>query len=590
MPPGLLSVTMHPHPSLPLPSFHDWYNNEHGPTRLRLPFIPNGLRFRTLDTLPNPNPNPNPNDESTLLPPAYLAIYDITDMAELTRPAYQRLRRDDVKSSREKETMAQIDIDRRLYDFVEQWVAPGYISLDELSQDGAGRVLVAISQTLHPGAANEVEFNTWYRDEHMVLLSKVPGWLRTRRFVTSSIDSNKAGGIEYLSLHEYSTATVPNSPEIHSANRTPWREKVMTNIVASRTRRVYEHFYTFGGAPRDLASLADPSSPSSPFSSPDGLTKALPPTPTSSSPSPFPAIESYITTPDGVRLPYRLEGSTDPHAPLIVLSNSILTHYSIWDEFVAKFLANPANSGYRVLRYLTRGRFADCGGSEEEITVDVLARDIIALLDTLRVGKAAALVGVSLGGATVLNAALKWPGRVGAFVACDTNSKSPEGNRKAWGERIAMARNEGESVVSSSPFAKEAGQLEAVVGSQLAEVTVRRWFVPESYDGGVMEEKAKRVTQWVRENSFEGFERSVNALFEYDLREAMGRVDKGVKGAFLVGAGDGVLPKTMKEMVGQMGGAGAEYFVIEGAGHLPMVEKPAEFERVVSGFLRGVKN
>ncbi|KAK2784522.1 hypothetical protein FQN52_008943 [Onygenales sp. PD_12] len=581
MAPGLLSVTMHPHSSLPLPSFHDWYNNEHGPTRLRLPFIPNGLRFRTLDTLPN--------DKSTPLPPAYLAIYDITDMTELQRPTYQRLRHDSVKSSREKETMAQIDIDRRLYDYVEQWVAPGYISLDERSQDlkppGAGRVLVSISQTLHAGAENEAEFNTWYRDEHMVLLSKVPGWLRTRRFVTSSIDDNNkaGGGIEYLSLHEYSTREAPNSPEIAAANSTPWREKVMANIVASRTRRVYEHFYTFGAAPRDLASIAAPSS--SPFSSPDGLMKAVPPT---SSSSPYPAIESYITTPDGVRLPYRLEGSTDPHAPLIVLSNSILTHYSIWDEFVAKFLASPANAGYRVLRYLTRGRFADCGSGE--ITVDVLAGDIIALLDTLRVGKAAALVGVSLGGATVLNAALKWPGRVGAFVACDTNSKSPEGNRKAWGERIALARKEGERIVSSSPFANGAGEPEAVVGSQLAEVSVRRWFVPESYDGGVMEEKAKRVTQLVRENSFEGFERSVNALFEYDLREAMGRADRGVKGAFLVGAGDGVLPKTMKEMVGQMGSAGAEYFVIEGAGHLPMVEKPAEFERVVSGFLGGVRN
>lgn len=47
--PGLLFVRMNPHDDLSPEEFHDWYNNEHGPMRLRLSLIENGYRFRALD-------------------------------------------------------------------------------------------------------------------------------------------------------------------------------------------------------------------------------------------------------------------------------------------------------------------------------------------------------------------------------------------------------------------------------------------------------------------------------------------------------------------------------------------------------------
>jgi len=46
---GLLFVRMNPHENLSPEEFHDWYNNEHGPMRLRLDCIENGFRFRALD-------------------------------------------------------------------------------------------------------------------------------------------------------------------------------------------------------------------------------------------------------------------------------------------------------------------------------------------------------------------------------------------------------------------------------------------------------------------------------------------------------------------------------------------------------------
>ena len=178
-----------------------------------------------------------------------------------------------------------------------------------------------------------------------------------------------------------------------------------------------------------------------------------------------------------------------------------------------------------------------------------------------------------MGGATVLNTALKYPSRIGSFIACDTSSKSPAGNAKLWGERIAMSEKENASSSSSG---------ERIVGEDLAEVTARRWFVKESYDGGELEKICQNVKEMVKNNSLDGFKKSVEALYEYDLKEEM--KSSKVKGLFVVGSGDGVLPGVTKEMASAYG-TGAEYEIIEGAGHLPMVEKPKKFAEVVGKFL-----
>ena len=145
-------MTMQPGESLSQNEFHDWYNNEHGPLRLRLPFVENGFRYRATDLS---------SSGGSKSMPEWLAIYDVTDMQEMNREPYQRLRRVGVKSERETKTMSQIAIDRRLYDFVESSQVDGYVPLDDLKSqpENASGVLVAVSQTLHPG--KEEEFNKW---------------------------------------------------------------------------------------------------------------------------------------------------------------------------------------------------------------------------------------------------------------------------------------------------------------------------------------------------------------------------------------------------------------------------------------------
>ncbi|KAL4955738.1 Thiolase, N-terminal domain-containing protein [Aspergillus filifer] len=521
--PGLLYVTMQPRPSLLPAQFHDWYNSEHGPLRLRLPFITNGFRYRAVDGKE----------------PEWVALYDVTDMAELTRETYLSLRGDGIKTPREKATMAQID-DEKAGDFT---------PLENVNDSEAtGHVLISNTSTLPTDTAKEDDLKAWYKEEHIPMLSRVPGWRRSRLFVTASIDPNATR--EFVALHEFAPKNGLGGAEHKASMETPWRNRI-AGTLTSKNRREYNWAYTFGPAPRELSSLASADT-IGPWSSNDKRTRTLP------DPA-NPAVESFITTPDGVELQYRLEGSTDPLAPLVVLSNSILVDYTVWDSFK-----------FRVLRYNTRGRHAVA--SDTPVTVDVLAGDIIALLDALRIPQAT-LIGVSLGGVTVLNTSLLYPTRVKTFISCDTNSSAPETNRKAWNDRAAIAEAEG---------AKSASTSEPIIGEELSEVTVRRWFTASSYE--TQPDVPARIKEIVRNNSLAGFKKAMQALCAYDVRERMGKAT--VKGLFVAGDSDGVLPKTMQTMAEDLKvPGGAELKIVEGAGHLPMAEQPERFAEVVNGFL-----
>ncbi|KAI4694657.1 hypothetical protein J4E81_006256 [Alternaria sp. BMP 2799] len=559
--PGILYVTMQPKEGLPEAQFHDWYQNEHGPNRLRLPFCNNGFRYRATDL---------ESASGSKDKPEWMAIYDFDELEWLTREPYTKLRSAPVQSQRERDTMKQIFVDRRSYDLLGEWKGGDFKDLQKVENEGEKNVMIAVSFALHEGADKEEELKKWYNEEHVPLLQKVPGWRRTRRFVTSYLDleSGHKTEKEYLALHEYAPQNGLGGPEFKAATTTEWCDKIYKDVVKDRKRRVYDLYYTFGAAQRDLQSLANKDTV--PAESSEGVVKTYP---AHTTPEKRPVIESFVTTKDGVQLPYRLEGSSDPSAPLLVLSNSILVDYGIWDDFVDEFI-RATNNKYRILRYSTRGRNTLPSNTTSPITVHTLTDDVIALLDALRV-KQASIVGVSLGGATALNAGLSYPDRITAFIGCDTNAFAPPSNANAWNDRVAVAEKEGLTASSGEP----------IVGEELAEVTVRRWFVKESYDDAELAKKIQRVKDMVKTNSLAGFRDSVKALHQYDIREKMAGY-KG-KGAFLVGAGDGVLPKTMKENMADKLGSGVELKVVEGAGHLPMVERPAEVAQFVAKFLEG---
>ncbi|KAI1340006.1 Alpha/Beta hydrolase protein [Xylariaceae sp. FL0016] len=538
--PGMLYVTMQPKSGLPDAQFHEWYNNEHGPTRLRLPQIfTNGLRYRATD-----------GQE-----PTFLAAYDVTSMSHLTTNTYTSLREN--RSPREADTIGQVDVKRYFWDLVATRQSPLFVPIEQLTDDeGEGLVLVAVNLKPKDPENAETEIQKWYEEEHMELLSKIPGWLRTRLFKTSRVESGVP--TSFMALHEYAKTNGLGGAEHKASMATPRREEVWAKYATQESRREYSLFYIFGPASRDLQPLSQLPSASASFKSPDNFTVT--------SNNGGAVIESFVTTPDGLSIPYRLEGNPDPKAPTIAFCNSLLTSLHMWDPFVAILRAERPQ--YRLLRYDTRGRRA-IPSPPQPATLDMVADDLSHLLTALRIVKLDALVGVSMGGATTVRFALKYPEKLSRFVACDFNAASSAANTSAWKERIGVAE---------TPLEDGAPGIRKLAGQ-----TVGRWFHPATM------EKKRDVVGWmtnmVADNDIEGFRYGCQALWDYDMKPQLKECQ--VPGLLVVGEGDGkgALVKAMDGFRGTVGSQGAELAVVPETGHLPMCEDAKGFWDAVAKFL-----
>jgi 3-oxoadipate enol-lactonase / 4-carboxymuconolactone decarboxylase len=119
----------------------------------------------------------------------------------------------------------------------------------------------------------------------------------------------------------------------------------------------------------------------------------------------------------GHRTYFRMDGRD--HAPVLVLSHSLGLDHGMWDEQVADLLPH-----LRLLRYDTRGHGAS-SVHQEDYTVAMLGRDVLALADALRIEQFA-FCGLSLGGLIGQWLALHAPDRVTRLVLANT-SHHPDG-------------------------------------------------------------------------------------------------------------------------------------------------------------------
>ncbi|KAI0479500.1 Alpha/Beta hydrolase protein [Xylariaceae sp. FL0804] len=562
--PGMLCVTMQPRPGLATEQFDEWYNNEHGPTRLRLGDIfTTGQRYRATD-----------GQE-----PAYLAAYDVASMPLLETDTYTTLRAN--RTPREARTIGQVDVSRYFWDLVAARQAPDFAPAESLTDaEAEGGVLVLVQ--VHPRSSSsssssssgsddtaeaEAQIRSWYEEEHFDMLAKVPGWQRSRLFRTSSRLEPAGTPVSLVGLHEYARANGLGGAEHQAAASTPRRAELLARHATLGLRRTFARFYVFGPAPRDLTNLARLPRGTPPFTSADGRTSTAT-TATNdeeegAAAGGGPVLASYATVPaDGLDLPYRLEGSGDADAPVIVFCNSLLTSLHMWDPFVARLRASRPGR-YRLLRYDARGRCP--GAPRAPATMAMLADDLAALLDALRIPCVDAVVGVSVGGGTALQFALRHRHRLRRFVACDFNAASSPANTGNWKERIALAESSSDGM------------------RRLADVTVARWFHPDSHRG--KPEAVRWMEDMVAANDLEGFRFGCQALWDYDLRGGMAACE--VPGLLVAGEGDGggALARAMDGFKDKVGPKGTPLRLVPGAGHLPMCEDPDGFWKAVEDFL-----
>ena len=257
---------------------------------------------------------------------------------------------------------------------------------------------------------------------------------------------------------------------------------------------------------------------------------------------------------NGAQLSYEISGEGEP----LVLVHAGIADRRMWDGQVEAFAER-----YRVIRYDMRG-FGETATVEGTFSHP---EDLRGLLDSLGIGRAH-LVGCSMGGGAALDFALGYPDRVGALVLVGSAVGGFEADfdpPEQWEELVA---------------ADEAGDL-----GRVSELEVEIWAVgpgrrPESVDGSVRD--------LVYEMNLIALQNEASGMGEELTPDppAAERLSE-VRAPALVVVGDADQPYTLAaaDLLAK-GLPNARKVVMAGTAHLPNMERPEEFNRIVLDFLK----
>jgi len=177
--------------------FHDWYDTEHIPERMRVKGFLGAQRWLGADD-----------------PFTAIAIYDLAHVSVLQDPVY-------VADKGPKRTPWSVRIGRKTKltsRFAGEQIVPGDA---QSSEDAEGLLLFAMS--VAPGAQAEVD--EWYDKEHLPGLAAVPGCIRARRFRVTE------GPYSSLALYHLRGPEVAESQAWKDARDTPWTHKLKSSFV-----------------------------------------------------------------------------------------------------------------------------------------------------------------------------------------------------------------------------------------------------------------------------------------------------------------------------------------------------------------------
>ena len=251
---------------------------------------------------------------------------------------------------------------------------------------------------------------------------------------------------------------------------------------------------------------------------------------------------------DDVRLHYRSDG--DPALPCLVLSNSLGTDLSMWDQ-----QADTLAQHFHILRYDTRGH-GQSGRGSVPVTLERLGRDVIGLLDALAISRAH-FCGISMGGITGQWLALHHPQRFHKVAIANTAARI--GSVDGWKTRAELVRREGLGAVADGAAA--------------------RWFTPTFIASHAATVAA--MTSQLRASDPAGYASCCDALATADLREEISAIALPL----LVIAGEQDPVTTIDDGAGivlRVNGARMERLP---ASHLSNIEEPAPFTQALLNFL-----
>ncbi|MCZ4536489.1 3-oxoadipate enol-lactonase [Gordonia terrae] len=195
--------------------------------------------------------------------------------------------------------------------------------------------------------------------------------------------------------------------------------------------------------------------------------------------------------------------------PAVVLSNSLGSTHRMWDSQVAAL-----EERFRLVRYDTRGH-GDSPVPPGPYSIDELADDVIALLDRFDIERAH-LVGLSLGGMTMMRVAARNPERVDRLALLCTAAYLPPA--QGWTDRAALVRADGTSAVAAA--------------------VVQRWFTPGYLAANT--EARQQFEAMVAATPAEGYAACCEAIAAMDQRSDLSSIIAPTLA--IAGAGDPATP------------------------------------------------
>lgn len=266
--------------------------------------------------------------------------------------------------------------------------------------------------------------------------------------------------------------------------------------------------------------------------------------------TPKPDVTEIVVSRDA-ELAVRVDGPD--HLPWIVLSNSLASDLTMWDDQIP-FLTRS----YRVLRYDTRGH-GRSSAPDGPYSFDMLVADFIAVMDRFDIRQADVL-GLSMGGMTALGVGLAYPERVNRLICADARADAPPPFVAGWDQRIT---------------AVAAGGMEAVLSG-----TMERWFTAETRQN--RPEIVDRAARMVLDTSPVGYAGCAEALKGLDYLRHLPRLEPET--LYIVGAEDGgAPPDAMRAMAAAT--PGAQFEILPRVAHISNMEDVAGFNARVAEFL-----
>ena len=247
-----------------------------------------------------------------------------------------------------------------------------------------------------------------------------------------------------------------------------------------------------------------------------------------------------------------------PGGPTVVLSHGWGMGCRVWDDTAARLV----DAGFGVVAYDHRC----CGASDKDfadVSIEALGADLARLCRHLSLDRPV-LVGWSLGGAVVVDAAVRLGAGLGGLVL--TGGASP---------RYTQAEG--------FPYGGLPDDVAATVSALRADRVnfLRTLYFDGVFAADVGEAVKQRCWQIALEAS-PAADASLGALADLDQREAMAGLD--CPSLVVAGAADGVVPADIARFAADTL-PGAELVVFEGCGHAPFLEDREGYHSALLHFL-----